>query len=118
MKKTNVGNKEIAVSFNNITKRFGSVVANKGVTFDVYKGEHVQQGYKSVALTMTFVDPTKTLVDATINELFNNLEQMQLLEVVAPVFVNYLLNLDIVKQLVEKKLHLSFQIVSPLYFEY
>lgn len=62
------------VSITNLTRSMkkagGSILANVDV-FDVYKGEHVQQGYKSVALTMTFVDPTKTLVDATINELFN-----------------------------------------------
>ena len=62
------------VSITNLTRSMkkagGSILTNVDV-FDVYKGEHVQQGYKSVALTMTFVDPTKTLVDATINELFN-----------------------------------------------
>ena len=62
------------VSISNLTRSMkkagGSILTNVDV-FDVYKGEHVQQGYKSVALTMTFVDPTKTLVDATINELFN-----------------------------------------------
>lgn len=52
-------------------KKAGGSILNNVDVFDVYQGEHVQQGYKSVALTMTFVDPTKTLVDATINELFN-----------------------------------------------
>ena len=31
--------KKIAVRFENITKTFGSVVANKGVSFEVYQGE-------------------------------------------------------------------------------
>ena len=52
-------------------KKAGGSILNSVDVFDVYQGEHVQQGYKSVALTMTFVDPSKTLVDATINELFN-----------------------------------------------
>ena len=52
-------------------KKAGGSILNNVDVFDVYQGEHVQQGYKSVALTMTFVDPTKTLVDAKINELFN-----------------------------------------------
>ena len=52
-------------------KKAGGSILNSVDVFDVYQGEHVQKGYKSVALTMTFVDPTKTLVDATINELFN-----------------------------------------------
>ena len=63
---------DVAISslIRSMKKAGGSILSNVDV-FDVYKGEHVQQGYKSVALTMTFVDPTKTLVDATINELFN-----------------------------------------------
>ena len=30
---------EITVSFKNITKTFGEVVANRDISFDVYKGE-------------------------------------------------------------------------------
>ena len=64
------------VTIGNIIKSMkkagGSILTNVDV-FDVYKGEHIQQGYKSVALKMTFVDPTKTLVDQTINELFNKI---------------------------------------------
>ncbi|MCQ2536648.1 MAG: ATP-binding cassette domain-containing protein, partial [Lachnospiraceae bacterium] len=30
---------ELAVSFKNVTKTFGDIVANKDVTFDIYKGE-------------------------------------------------------------------------------
>lgn len=37
MKKTVA--KEISVRFENITKTFGSVIANENITFDVYKGE-------------------------------------------------------------------------------
>lgn len=36
--------------------------------FDVYVGEHIEEGKKSVAIALTFQDPTKTLDDATINE--------------------------------------------------
>lgn len=35
--------------------------------FDVYVGEHMEAGKKSVAIALTFQDPTKTLDDATIN---------------------------------------------------
>ncbi len=39
-KQTNIAPlKEVAIRFENITKRFGEVVANSGVTFDVHKGE-------------------------------------------------------------------------------
>ena len=53
-------------------KAGGYMLANVDV-FDVYQGEHVNKGYKSVALSMVFVDPEKTLVEATINELFNKI---------------------------------------------
>lgn len=62
----------IANIIKSMKKAGGSILTNVDV-FDVYKGEHIQQGYKSVALKMTFVDPTKTLVDQTINELFNKI---------------------------------------------
>lgn len=54
-------------------KKAGGALLNKVEVFDVYQGEHVQVGYKSVALSMTFVDPNKTLVEATINDLFNKI---------------------------------------------
>ena len=41
--------------------------------FDVYQGEHVQPGYKSIALTISFVDYTKTLQDADIQTVFNKI---------------------------------------------
>lgn len=34
--------------------------------FDVYEGEHVEEGKKSVAISLTFQDPTKTLEDTMI----------------------------------------------------
>lgn len=52
-------------------KKAGGPLLKEVDVFDVYKGEHVKSGYKSIALTMTFVDNSKTLVDAIINELFN-----------------------------------------------
>ncbi|MEG2801298.1 MAG: phenylalanine--tRNA ligase subunit beta [Longicatena sp.] len=35
--------------------------------FDVYMGEHIEEGYKSIALTITFQSFTKTLKDQDIN---------------------------------------------------
>lgn len=52
-------------------KKAGGAILKEVDVFDVYQGEHVSKGYKSVALTMSFSDPSKTLVDVTINELFN-----------------------------------------------
>lgn len=64
------------VSINSIIrsmKKAGGPLLNNVEVFDVYKGEHVSEGYKSVALSMTFVDSSKTLVDQTINELFSKI---------------------------------------------
>ncbi len=54
-------------------KKAGGALLSSVDVFDVYQGEHVQKGYKSMALTMTFVDFNKTLVDATVNELFDKI---------------------------------------------
>ena len=39
MAKKSTTKQEVAISFNNITKQFGSVLANQNVSFDIYKGE-------------------------------------------------------------------------------
>ena len=41
--------------------------------FDVYVGEHVEAGKKSVAIALTFQDSSKTLDDQDINELMTNI---------------------------------------------
>ena len=41
--------------------------------FDVYVGEHIDEGKKSVAIALTFQDPTKTLDEATINGVMDNI---------------------------------------------
>ena len=35
--------------------------------FDIYEGEHIESGKKSVAIALTFQDASKTLDDASIN---------------------------------------------------
>ena len=35
--------------------------------FDVYEGEHMEEGKKSLAISLLFQDPSRTLDDATIN---------------------------------------------------
>lgn len=54
-------------------KKAGGSLLQQVEVFDVYTGEHVENGYKSVALTMSFVDPTKTLLEADINAVFNKI---------------------------------------------
>ncbi|MEG0275981.1 MAG: phenylalanine--tRNA ligase subunit beta [Coprobacillus sp.] len=41
--------------------------------FDVYVGEHMEEGKKSVAISLTFQDATKTLDEATINDVMKNI---------------------------------------------
>lgn len=41
--------------------------------FDIYVGEHMEKGKKSVAIALTFQDPTKTLDEATISSTMNNI---------------------------------------------
>lgn len=63
---------DIAISsiLKTIKKAAGSTLAQAEV-FDVYQGEHVKEGFKSIAIRMTFVDYEKTLTDGLINDLFN-----------------------------------------------
>ncbi len=46
---------------------------SKTEIFDIYEGEHIEEGKKSVAITLTFQDTTKTLEDAIINEVMENI---------------------------------------------
>ena len=41
--------------------------------FDVYEGEHIETGKKSVAINLTFQDPKQTLEDATINNIMEQI---------------------------------------------
>ena len=41
--------------------------------FDIYEGEHVASGQKSVAIALTFQDATKTLYDTTINTMIEQI---------------------------------------------
>ena len=50
-----------------IQKASKRLLANTQI-FDVYEGEHIEAGKKSVAFALTFQDPSKTLDEAAINE--------------------------------------------------
>lgn len=41
--------------------------------FDIYTGEHMEPGFKSIALSITFQSDTKTLQDKEINEVHENI---------------------------------------------
>jgi len=44
--------------------------------FDLYEGEHVQEGYKSVAFRVKLQDPNETLTDDTIETQMANLRSV------------------------------------------
>ena len=54
-------------------QKAGKRLVSKAQIFDVYVGEHVEEGKKSVAINLTFQDPTRTLDDATINSVMENI---------------------------------------------
>ena len=41
--------------------------------FDVYEGEHVGENKKSIAISLLFEDPSRTLDDQTINKAIENI---------------------------------------------
>lgn len=56
-------------------KKAGKSLVNNCEVFDVYEGEHVKEGYKSVAIRITYLDPNKTLKEAEVNEVHNQVLQ-------------------------------------------
>ena len=67
-------NKEVTsgVLEDTIKKAGGKLLANIDV-FDVYTGENVKGNEKSIAYSLTFSDPTKTLNDEEVMQLFNKI---------------------------------------------
>ncbi|MBR1376922.1 MAG: phenylalanine--tRNA ligase subunit beta [Bacilli bacterium] len=56
-----------------IIKKAGSRLLTNIDVFDVYTGVNVKSDEKSIAYTLTFSDPTKTLSDEEVNEVLNNI---------------------------------------------
>ena len=65
---------ESAVIEKQIKQSAGGLLTNIEV-FDVYTGEHVEQGKKSIAYSLTFSDSNKTLTDDEVNGIFNKVIQ-------------------------------------------
>jgi len=61
---------ESAVIEKQIKKSAGNLLTNIEV-FDVYTGEHVEEGKKSIAYSLTFSDSKKTLTDDEVTGIFN-----------------------------------------------
>ncbi|MBP5279747.1 MAG: phenylalanine--tRNA ligase subunit beta, partial [Erysipelotrichaceae bacterium] len=53
-----------------IKKAAGKLVKSSEV-FDVYQGEHIEQGYKSVSLNIVYEDKEKTLKSEDVNDVHN-----------------------------------------------
>jgi len=53
---------------NAIQKEIGKLLANI-VIFDVYQGKNIENNKKSIALGLTFQDPSRTLNDSEVNEI-------------------------------------------------
>lgn len=54
-------------------KKFGKNIVKNVDIFDVYEGEHMQNGYKSIAISISFQDVHKTLVDKEINDAIDSI---------------------------------------------
>ena len=52
-------------------KRSGGRLLTNVEVFDVYTGENVSEDEKSIAYSLTFSDPTRTLTDEEVTEVFN-----------------------------------------------
>lgn len=54
-------------------KRASKRLVKDAIIFDVYQGEHIEAGKKSIAINLIFQDPTKTLGENEINECMKNI---------------------------------------------
>lgn len=54
-------------------KKAGKSLVKNVEIFDVYQGEHMKEGYKSVAISIVFQDENKTLQDSEITDAMNNI---------------------------------------------
>ena len=55
-----------------IKKTGGSIVSNVEA-FDFYQGEHIENGYKSISLSIVYEDPNKTLTSEDVNEIHDKI---------------------------------------------
>lgn len=62
-----------SLEIENVIKKSGGRLLTDIEVFDVYMGENVGFDEKSIAYTLTFNDPTKTLTEEEVNALFNKI---------------------------------------------
>ena len=56
-----------------IIKKSGGKLLNKINIFDIYEGEKIGENEKSIAFNLEFIDPTKTLTDEEVMDIFNKI---------------------------------------------
>ena len=57
----------------NVIKKSSKGMVSDITVFDVYMGEHIDKGYKSVALSLTYSDEKRTLKEEEVNNVHNNI---------------------------------------------
>ena len=62
-----------SIDIEKVIKKTGGKLLTNIEVFDVYVGENVGSNEKSIAYTLTFQDPSKTLTDEEVMELFNKI---------------------------------------------
>lgn len=56
-----------------IIKRAGGRLLDSVSVFDVYTGENIVSDKKSIAFTLNFINPERTLTDEEVMEVFNKI---------------------------------------------
>ncbi len=54
-------------------KKVGSHLVSNVEAFDIYQGEHIEDGYKSISLNIVYEDPNKTLTSDDVNEIHDKI---------------------------------------------
>ena len=50
-------------------RKTGGKIVKKAEVFDIYQGEHIDEGYKSISLNIVYEDPEKTLKTEDVNDI-------------------------------------------------
>ena len=57
----------------NTIKKVGGKLIKSSDVFDVYMGEHIEKGYKSLSLNIVYEDKEKTLKTEDVNDVHNKI---------------------------------------------
>lgn len=70
-----VGREVLAADINRVIKNQGGSLLEKVSLFDVYQGQQIKEGYKSLAFSLRFQAIDRTLTDEEVNGLFEKIQQ-------------------------------------------